>query len=1334
MKKTKLVVLGLTSMLALTGCTKGSQKTSESQAESDSQSESIDRSVKSVTLNKHEITLEEEGAESLVATILPENALNKKLNWSSSDEDVAMVSGLGKVRALSAGTAIITVTSDEDATIKDTCTVRVNAKDRTVHVESVSLNKETLTIEKGDIEVLTATVLPNNATDKSVTWDSDNTSVATVANGVVTAVSKGKANITVTSTDGAKTATCEVTVTDSYVKVESVTISGPDIDEGNISLKLGERITSKLTATVLPETASNKKITWESSDETKVTVSQTGQVTAIAETSEAVTITAKSEADPTKKDSVTVTVAAAEIVDPTVHVTSIDLGADAEFDIAHETSTVLTAAITPSNAADQVVTFEIIEGADVVALGQTYGKNSREVTFLKTGTAIIRATSHEDTSITDDITLTILDSVNHITALAFDSSMPDTLLKSDAIQSLSSYINVTTQSGEAATDPTLVYSSSNTSVAIVTTTGQLTALHAGKTTLTVTSVQDPSVPAAEFELTVKNVPVESVSLNETALTLDVNETFKLEATVIGVDDRPVDDTTVTWEVIGESVEGVATVSSTGLVTAKKQGTATIRATSVKANPDDPTEEVKIASCTLTVRDSDTRIIGLRKQQTFTSFESEKENLDSSYSKEGFTQNGDVNKGTFFEYEDADADKALYKVGDQGAFQFAPIAQARDKDNQEKSYPLTDYVFTLEKRNNDGSYVAVSESEKADYVSYEDGGFYDFKPAAIGNVFRLNVRPNPNSAEFIVPKTMVDFVQSSIELEVVEGYNAYSLAELSLFDNKQTFWDTVRENNFAINEDPLPTSITGGIVLHKDISVLSTLLPAEMTLDQDAVDVFTANKNDFEDWCKAMGFVNEQYDPITGDSTGFVPDTDAGKDALLNSPFDYTTVFARRTPGDKSKFTVEGNFFRLDSSSMKQVAALNSHSVTDKETLMKGYNGDGSHAQLFGLNTDGDADKPTTYNADQKSTVAINNIQITGNTLPNTSVLNINRNKGAYITIKSGRNNLEVQNAIVDHTFIGFMTEIHNKADLTAKTKDPQEYSSASFDRIKCYECYSDAFYMFGSKYNTVSNSWFGRCGGPVFLMDEPSVGSVDVTASTNVYGPQILANNIYMNNPVSGKEPWFSSHPGSYSMIKSYMVDAGDLTNPAAWIGGTAYNLATQIAADTDHEKFNEGDSPRTITLKDPSGASAHMVNFLVLNMCIGGFGKGESGYAAPLLHGLFILNNEGETIVLRPDNGLTPASSSIDLTEYGISTPLPALPAFNEASSEQDGKYRAASIQSSSLTGFKPYYYGSADATAPMALINANYLSFYLAAEAGSGVYNRFGTLLGTYDLTSWA
>lgn len=86
-----------------------------------------------------------------------------------------------------------------------------------VHVSSVSLDKNSITLEEGETEQLTETVLPSNATDKSVTWSSSNTSVATVSSsGLVTAVSHGSATITVTTTDGNKTATCSVTVNEPH--------------------------------------------------------------------------------------------------------------------------------------------------------------------------------------------------------------------------------------------------------------------------------------------------------------------------------------------------------------------------------------------------------------------------------------------------------------------------------------------------------------------------------------------------------------------------------------------------------------------------------------------------------------------------------------------------------------------------------------------------------------------------------------------------------------------------------------------------------------------------------------------------------------------------------------------------------------------------------------------------------------------------------------------------------------------------------------------------------------------------------------------------------------
>lgn len=106
----------------------------------------------------------------------------------------------------------------------------------TVDVTGVSLNKTTTTLTVGDTETLTATVSPDDASEKSVTWSSDDTSVATVENGVVTAVGSGTANITVTTTDGSKTASCAVTVNAATVK-SSVTlnVNGGTINSGNIT-------------------------------------------------------------------------------------------------------------------------------------------------------------------------------------------------------------------------------------------------------------------------------------------------------------------------------------------------------------------------------------------------------------------------------------------------------------------------------------------------------------------------------------------------------------------------------------------------------------------------------------------------------------------------------------------------------------------------------------------------------------------------------------------------------------------------------------------------------------------------------------------------------------------------------------------------------------------------------------------------------------------------------------------------------------------------------------------------------------------------------------------
>ena len=164
--------------------------------------------VTSVALNKSELSLYTGQSEILTATVQPEDATNKNVTWSTSDASIATVTD-GVVTAVAPGTATITVTT-EDGGKTATCAVTVAAA--TVPVTGVTLNKTSTSLYVGDTETLTATVAPDNATDRAVNWTSSNPSVATVENGVVTAVGAGTATITVTTQDNDYTASCTVTV------------------------------------------------------------------------------------------------------------------------------------------------------------------------------------------------------------------------------------------------------------------------------------------------------------------------------------------------------------------------------------------------------------------------------------------------------------------------------------------------------------------------------------------------------------------------------------------------------------------------------------------------------------------------------------------------------------------------------------------------------------------------------------------------------------------------------------------------------------------------------------------------------------------------------------------------------------------------------------------------------------------------------------------------------------------------------------------------------------------------------------------------------------------
>ena len=147
-----------------------------------------------------------------------------------------------------------------------------NIKEIVILSTSIALNQTTATLKASETITLVATVLPENATDKSVEWISSNEAVAVVnENGVVTAIAVGEAIITATTTDGSnRTATCKVTV----VPTSAVSI---ELDHTEASVE--EKSDLQLTATILPEHTTNKEVAWSSSDKWVASVDNYGLVT-----------------------------------------------------------------------------------------------------------------------------------------------------------------------------------------------------------------------------------------------------------------------------------------------------------------------------------------------------------------------------------------------------------------------------------------------------------------------------------------------------------------------------------------------------------------------------------------------------------------------------------------------------------------------------------------------------------------------------------------------------------------------------------------------------------------------------------------------------------------------------------------------------------------------------------------------------------------------------------------------------------------------------------------------------------------------------------------------
>ncbi|MFZ5352865.1 MAG: Ig-like domain-containing protein [Bacillota bacterium] len=232
-------------------------------------------SVSGIEMNIEAAELEVDRTLTLTATVLPQDADNKEVLWSSSDETVATVVN-GVVSGKAEGTAIITATT-VDGGYTAQCVVKVIP----VKVRGITLDKTEADAKIGRSITLTATITPEDAKNKSIIWTSSNNEVAVVSDGVVTGKAEGEVIITATTVDGGFSAACTVKVTP--VEVESIVL-----DKNVLDLTVGN--TAELTATILPADATNKELVWTTSDSGTAVV-ENGIVTAVGAGTAVITVT-----------------------------------------------------------------------------------------------------------------------------------------------------------------------------------------------------------------------------------------------------------------------------------------------------------------------------------------------------------------------------------------------------------------------------------------------------------------------------------------------------------------------------------------------------------------------------------------------------------------------------------------------------------------------------------------------------------------------------------------------------------------------------------------------------------------------------------------------------------------------------------------------------------------------------------------------------------------------------------------------------------------------------------------------------------------------------------
>ena len=507
--------------------------------------------VSSITISSAKGEVLSEGVTSqMTADVHPENASNTSLTWGiTNGTGQGTIDSDGLFTAVSEGTVTITATAEDGSGIVGSLDVLIEAVD--VAVAEISVNSEAGTIVlDGETSQMTAEVLPSNASNQTVSWSVTNGTGAGAIDGagLFTAASPGTVTIVATANDGSGT-TGNLEITVQEVPVTSIAVSsssGTTLDDGT---------TSQMTTVILPSNASNQAISWSVTNGTGAgTINYAGLFTAASPGTVTVVATANDGSGITGSLEITVQeVPVASIVVTSSSGTALDDG----------TTSQMTAAILPSNASNQAVSWSVTNGTGAGAID-----GAGLFTAASPGTVTIVATANDGSGITGSLEITVEEVL--VTSIVVNSAS-GTTLDDGATAQLTAEILPSNASNQAVS-----WSMTNdTGAGTIDDTGLFTASSPGTVTVVATATDGSGIQGS-LEMVIEEVIILVTAINLTSelgglltegdVSQIVEEVFPSEAT----------NTSVTWSVTNGT--GAATIDENGLLTAVTEGIVTVVAT------------------------------------------------------------------------------------------------------------------------------------------------------------------------------------------------------------------------------------------------------------------------------------------------------------------------------------------------------------------------------------------------------------------------------------------------------------------------------------------------------------------------------------------------------------------------------------------------------------------------------------------------------------------------------------------------------------------------------------------------------------------------------------